>query len=155
MLADIESPHCGQIVIPRSFAGLMELYEQNYLRLRRIAPDLDSADEMISLAPGHLDLYLSVVERCSYTTFLRMTYRFDEDGRTLYEPDLHLRIYHDARTAEAQDRLDRHHHRIRNGESLAQKWRLNRFLYKWLGFCIHQGHRFEPVSPTCRRVRSL
>ncbi len=146
MLADTESVRCGQIVTPRSFAGLMELYEQNYLRLRRIAPDLDFADEMISIAPGHLDLYLSVVERCKYTTFLRMTYRFRHQDRLICEPDLHLRIYHDARTAEAQDRLDRQHHRIRNGETLEEKWRLNRFLYKWLGFSLHQGHRFEPIA---------
>jgi uncharacterized protein YqiB (DUF1249 family) len=146
MLADFESVRTGQIIRPRTFSGLMDLYEHNYLRIRRIVPDLDFADEMISLAPGHLDLYLSVQERCRYTTMLRMTYHIAHQGKTLIEPDVHIRIYHDARIAEVQDRVDRHQRRIYSGETLQQKWRLNRFLYKWLGYCIHQGHCFHPVS---------
>lgn len=146
MLADFESVKTGQIIKPRSFSGLMELYEQNYLRLRKIVPDLHIADEMISVTPGHIDLYLSVTERCKYTTSVVMTYRFEQDNEIILQPDMHLRIYHDARIAEAQDRLDRKHKRIYSGKTLQQKWKLNRFLYKWLGYCIHQGHYFHPVS---------
>ncbi len=146
MLADFESVRTGQIIIPRSFSGLMDLYEHNYLRLRKIVPDLEIADEMISVSPGHLDLYLSVSERCKYTTMLRMTYQFQQNGKTVCQPDMHIRIYHDARIAEVQDRLDRKHRRIYSGQTLEQKWKLNRFLYKWLGYCIFQGHYFHPVS---------
>ena len=74
----------------------MELYEQNYMRLRNIAPDLKVADEMISSVPGHQDLFLSITQRCRYTTMLRMTYQFEEEGKLLFEPDLHLKVYHDA-----------------------------------------------------------
>ena len=146
MLADFESVRTGQIIIPRSFSGLMDLYEHNYLRLRKIVPDLEIADEMISVSPGHLDLYLSVSERCKYTTMLRMTYQFQQNGKTVCQPDIHIRIYHVARIAEVQDRLDRKHRRIYSGQTLEQKWKLNRFLYKWLGYCIFQGHYFHPVS---------
>jgi uncharacterized protein len=147
MLADFESVKTGQIIKPRTFSGLMDLYEHNYLRIRKIVPDLDIADEMISVSPGHLDLYLSVLERCKYTTMLRMTYLFkDEDDEIIREPDMHLRIYHDANIAEVHDRLDRNHRRIYSGDTLQQKWRLNRFLYKWLGYCIFQGHCFHPIS---------
>ena len=146
MLADIESVKTGQIVYPRTFAGLMDLYEHNYLRLRRIVPDLDIADEMISVSPGHLDLYLSVKERCKFTTMLRMTYRFQHDDKLVCQPDMHIKIYHDARIAEVQDRLDKKHRRIYSGEDLQQKWKLNRFLYKWLGYCLHQDHYFHPMS---------
>ncbi len=146
MLADFESVRTGQIIIPRSFSGLMDLYEHNYLRLRKIVPDLEIAAEMISVSPGHLDLYLSVSERCKYTTMLRMTYQFQQNGKTVCQPDMHIRIYHDARIAEVQDRLDRKHRRIYSGQTLEQKWKLNRFLYKWLGYCIFQGHYFHPVS---------
>ncbi len=146
MLADFESVRTGQIIIPRSFSGLMDLYEHNYLRLRKIVPDLEIADEMISVSPGHLDLYLSVSERCKYTTMLRMTYQFQQNGKMVCQPDMHIRIYHDARIAEVQDRLDRKHRRIYSGQTLEQKWKLNRFLYKWLGYCIFQGHYFHPVS---------
>ncbi|MDJ0881892.1 MAG: DUF1249 domain-containing protein [Gammaproteobacteria bacterium] len=124
----------------------MDLYEHNYLRLRKIVPDLEIADEMISVSPGHLDLYLSVSERCKYTTMLRMTYQFQQNGKMVCQPDMHIRIYHDARIAEVQDRLDRKHRRIYSGQTLEQKWKLNRFLYKWLGYCIFQGHYFHPVS---------
>jgi uncharacterized protein YqiB (DUF1249 family) len=24
---------------------------------------------------------------------------------------------------------------------------MNRFLYKWLGFCLYQGHYFQPMKP--------
>lgn len=146
MLADFESVRTGQIIIPRTFSGLMDLYEHNYLRLRKIVPDLEIADEMISVSPGHMDLYLSVTERCKYTTMLRMTYLFKQDNKTIYQPDMHIKIYHDARNAEVQDRLDHKHRRIYSGNSLQQKWKLNRFLYKWLGYCIFQGHYFHPVS---------
>lgn len=145
MLADFESVKTGQIIKPRTFSGLMDLYEHNYLRIRKIVPDLDIADEMISLSPGHLDLYLSVTERCKYTTMLRMTYQFQQQGKLVYQPDLHIRIYHDACIAEVHDRLDRNHNRVYSGATLQQKWKLNRFLYKWLGYCIYQGHCFRPI----------
>ncbi len=154
MLADFESVKTGQIIKPRSFSGLMDLYEHNYMRLRKIVPDLEIADEMISLSPGHLDLYLTVEERCKYTTMLRMTYLFEEQGQTICQPDLHIRMYHDANIAEVHDRLDRNHRRIYSGETLQQKWKLNRFLYKWLGYCIFQGHCFHPVS-NLKRINSL
>lgn len=147
MLADFESVKTGQIIRPRSFSGLMDLYEHNYLRIRRIAPDLEIADEMISVSPGHLDLHLSVTERCKFTTMMRMTYHFDDpDQGIICQPDMHIRVYHDARIAEVQDRLDRQQRRIISGDTLQQKWKLNRFLYKWLGYCIFQGHYFHPVS---------
>ncbi len=146
MLADFESVKTGQIIKPRSFSGLMDLYEHNYLRLRKIAPDLDIADQMISVSPGHLDLFLDVEQRCKFTTMLRMTYRFQHQGQTVCQPDMHIRIYHDAHIAEAENRLDRHSRRVYSGETLQQKWRLNRFLYKWLGYCIFQGHCFHPIS---------
>jgi uncharacterized protein YqiB (DUF1249 family) len=135
---------------PRSFAALMDLYEYNYLRLKRIAPELDIADRMISVSDGHLDLYLDVTERCKFTTTIRLTYRFDQDGEQVLQPDMHIKIYHDARNAEVLDRLDRRHRRVYSGETLQEKWRMNRFLYKWLGYCIFQKHYFHPISRPAR-----
>jgi hypothetical protein len=148
MLAEATATTIGQTIKPRSFSALMDLYEHNYLRMRKIAPDLDIADRMVSVSAGHLDLYLDVEERCKYTTMLRMTYRFhdQEQDREILQPDIHIRIYHDAMIAEADNRLDRHSQRIYSGETLQQKWNLNRFLYKWVGYCLHQGHCFHPVS---------
>ena len=150
MLTTLYSAHKPVEIKPRSFAGLMDLYEYNYLRLKRIAPDLGIADRMISVSAGHLDLFLDVTERCRYTTMIRMTYRFEDGDRSICQPDMHIKVYHDARSAEVQDRLDRRHQRIYSGENLQEKWRLNRFLYKWLGYCIHQKHYFHPVSAPAR-----
>ena len=123
----------------------MELYEQNYMRLRNIAPDLKVADEMISTVPGHQDLYLSVTRRCPYTTMLRMTYQFDEGNRVLCEPDLHLKVYHDACVIEVQQFTSRSYGPMYIADLIDQKWRMNRFLYKWLGYCLYQGHYFHPM----------
>lgn len=146
MLIDLAPVRKGRFVHARSFAGLMELYEQNYLRLRNIAPDLTIANEMTSSVPGHHDLFMSVTRRCKYTTMLRMTYQFEEAGEVLFEPDLHLKIYHDARVVEVQQFQSRSRGPLYIAELIEQKWRMNRFLYKWLGYCLYQGHFFHPMQ---------
>ncbi len=146
MLLDFDSVQSGRSIEVRSFSGLMDLYEQNYLRLRKLAPDLSVADQMISSVAGHTDLYLSVRERCKYTTMLSMTYRFGEPGDYVFEPDLHLRVYHDARVVEVELFHQRKHGWVFNGYSLQHKWVMNRFLYKWFGFCVYQGHFFQPMT---------
>lgn len=146
MLLDLAPVRRGRFVNARSFAGLMELYEQNYIRLRNIVPDLAVADEMISTVPGHQDLHLSITRRCKYTTMLRMTYQFEEAGQTLFEPDLHLKIYHDARVIEVQQFQSRTYGPLSVTNMIDQKWMMNRFLYKWLGYCLHQGHYFHSMQ---------
>ncbi|MCP4333524.1 MAG: DUF1249 domain-containing protein [Gammaproteobacteria bacterium] len=145
MLLDLNPVRRGRDVNARSFAGLMELYEQNYLRLRNLAPDLKVADEMISSVHGHQDLYLSIMQRCRYTTMLRLTYRFEDEGEVLFEPDLHLKVYHDARVIEVQQFTSRAHGPLYVADMIEKKWMMNRFLFKWLGYCLHQGHYFQPM----------
>jgi len=146
VLLDLAPVRKGRFTHARSFAGLMELYEQNYIRLRNIVPDLAVADEMISSVPGHQDLYLSITQRCRYTTMLRMTYQFEDAGQTLFEPDLHLKICHDARVVEVQQFHSRTHGPLYVASMIEQKWMMNRFLYKWLGYCLRQGHYFHPMQ---------
>lgn len=140
---------------PRSFAALMELYEANYIRLRRLCPGLSSiAHRAVSSVPGALDLHLEILERRRYTTTLLLTYYFRcEDGPPRANPNLVVRLYHDARQAEVLSgscRRSRREIRVQElpwDSALACKWRLNRFLFKWLGYCLHQGHRFpEPAG---------
>ncbi len=135
---------------PRSFAGLMEMYEANYIRLRRLCPVMHLIEtHAVSAVTGALDLHLHIVERSPYTTTLRLTYQFQKGRKQQASPDLQVRIYHDARQAEV---LSRNCRRLGSEISAADlyedtellcKWRLNRFLYKWLGFCHHQGHLFS------------
>jgi uncharacterized protein YqiB (DUF1249 family) len=50
----------------KNFAGLMELYECNYIRLRNLVPDVDDMpDYVISRVEGVLDLHLRVVAMLS------------------------------------------------------------------------------------------
>ncbi|KAB2927913.1 MAG: DUF1249 domain-containing protein [Candidatus Contendobacter sp.] len=142
---------------PGTFAALMDLYERNYINIRRLLPVMPPARaERVSRAPGGLDLHLYVTERCRYTSELILTYQFgQDDGATIAEPNLRIRVYHDARQVEVIAAHPRHrptfaidalaHHRP-EGILLFTRWRTNRFLYKWLGYCLHQGHRFAASS---------
>ncbi len=128
----------------------MELYEQNYLQLRLLIPDLKRAEIStdVSKVPGCLPLYMQVIEKSPYTTTLRLTYRFvsanGRSSRASAEPDLMLRVYHDARTAEVVSGLIHgQQHVERKTRGLDNSWRLNRFLYKWLRYLHFRGHHFE------------
>ncbi len=132
------------------FGDLMELYEQNYVLLRLLIPDLKSAElqTRISTVEGCLPLYMQLIEKTPYTSTLRMTYRFvearDKDGvaRAEIEPNLMLRVYHDARTAEViSGHIHGQQHVERKTRGLDSSWQLNRFLYKWLRYLRHRGHR--------------
>ena len=135
----------------KNFAGLMEIYECNYIRMRNLVPEIDSLpDAVISRIDGVLDLHLRITERCRFTTTLNLTYYFtDPDGR-FPAPDMQVRMYHDAQVAEViacgRRRGRRHalYNRLFQSYTLAEKWRMNRFLQKWLGYCLMQGHRFVP-----------
>ncbi len=155
MLLELDSFRSVHTITPSSFSGLMDLYEQNYLRFRKLVPDLSIADQMISSVPGHSDLYLSVKLRCKYTTMLSMTYRFEKSGHYLFEPDLHFKVYHDARVVEVQHLLKRHYGLVENHRLMQHKWEMNRFLFKWLGFCLFQGHYFQPMKPYNNNINNI
>ena len=132
---------------PRSFAGLMNLYESNYVRFKKLAGNLKllrgiTRSEIENEAP----LVLSVVERARYTTILNMTYLFSENRITVSDPNLVVRIYHDARMAEAESCNDLPRHpalknlKIDAMDELARRWQRNMLLHKWLDYCVEQGH---------------
>lgn len=143
---------------PGSFSALMDLYERNYIQLRRLLPVMPPALTVrASQTPGGLDLYLRIIERCRYTSELTLTYQFShDDGPPVAEPDLRIRVYHDARLAEVMAAHSRRHTAFSTDladtgrvdrASLYLRWRINRFLYKWLSYCLRQGHCFiEPSS---------
>ena len=129
----------------------MELYECNYIRLRNLVPDVDvMPDVVISKIPSVLDLHLHVVERNKFTTTLNLTYYFSDEQGCFPAPDMRVRMYHDAQVGEViacgRRRGVRHaeYNRMYHTYSLVEKWYMNRFLQKWLGYCLMQGHRFVP-----------
>ena len=139
---------------PGTFAALMDLYERNYINMRRLIPAMPPASAVRrSRVSGNLDLHLQVVERNRYTSELRLTYQFaQDDGAILAEPNLRIRVYHDAQLAEVMAAQPRHYAAFTTdlllnahpkGVGLHPRWQINRFLFKWLTYCLRQGHRFD------------
>ena len=136
-----------------TFSALMDLYESNYINMRRLLPAIPTKPvDLVSRIPGNLDLHLGFIERFRYTSELSLTYRFVQHGKIFAEPDLRIRIYHDARLAEVLTAHLRHlpgfdaelpaTHQAADRLWLYRRWKINRFLFKWLHYCLRQGHRF-------------
>jgi uncharacterized protein YqiB (DUF1249 family) len=122
------------IAKPRSFVGLMALYESNYLRLLRLMPEVARLDGCFRS------------ERCKYTVTLSLTYHLETDDGLLIDPDMTVRVYLDGQLAEvlaigerqvhtALRRLVREHR-----DELDRRWRRNVVLNKWLDYLSEQGH---------------
>lgn len=139
--------------MPGAFSALMDLYERNYINIRRLLPVMPpQSASRVSQAPEGLDLHLRVIERRRYTSELILTYEFGRGhDAVIVEPNLRIRIYHDARLAEVMAAQLRRYPAFSMTVSnpsrtdltpLMVRWRVNRFLFKWLTYCLRQGHRF-------------
>jgi uncharacterized protein YqiB (DUF1249 family) len=133
----------------KSFAGLMALYEKNYIRFMQLVPQLEQlSEENCSLRTGDVSLHLHVLERSRFTTTCLLTYRLKDGEQEIQTPDLRIRIYHDARQAEVMccNRQDKDGYDWLDREAcistMQWRWRMNLFLYKWLNYCLKQGHGF-------------
>ena len=139
----------------RDIAGLIRIYEASYVRLLKLVPDLRACDRaMISRVAGALDLHLEIIECQPYTTSLVLTYRFPGQDGCVSEPNARINVYHDVRSAEVVSHCRRRKSRAIHSwtpgrmPELDRKWRMNRFLLKWLRFCTFQGHIFIPgITP--------
>lgn len=158
MIADsLIVPEC--IFRPGSFTGLMTLYESNYIKLSQLVSDFDAlptrrSEVAISRSDVDCDLHLQVRLREPYTTTLKLTYLFYPDvpdpqaQRPIPDPDLTVRVYHDARLVEAVRGRDQHqHHKLQelamaHSRELDWRWRNNMMLNKWLDYLLDMGHGF-------------
>jgi uncharacterized protein YqiB (DUF1249 family) len=135
------------IVKPKSFVGLMALYESNYLRLLRLIPEVDQLDGcFVSRVAGDCDLYVEVIETSRYTVTLSLTYRMQTDAGVLADPDITVRLYLDGKQAEVLDIGEKQRHAalrrlvFEHREELDRRWRFNVVLNKWLEYLSDQGH---------------
>jgi len=164
MIADsLIVPEC--IYRPGSFTGLMTLYESNYIKLSQLVPDFDSlpigqSEVTVSCSDVDHDLHLQVRLRERYTITLKLTYLFypnvsgAQAQPPIPDPDLTVRVYQDARLAEAVRVRDRHpHHKLQelaraHCRELDWRWRNNMMLNKWLDYLLEMGHGFaaRPVK---------
>jgi uncharacterized protein YqiB (DUF1249 family) len=132
-----------------SVGALLDLCEENYLLIMRLAPSLsDFAGCYCSSVYAHQDLHLEVLEQSRYTSLIHLTYYFDHHNGQQPDPNAVLKVYHDARQVEVVD-LTQHilpTQRLYEAPGLTNKWKANLFVGKWLAFCLHQGHRFDRTS---------
>ena len=135
------------IVKPRSFVGLMSLYESNYLRLLLLIPELERLDGCFrSRVAGDCDLYVEILERCRYTVTLSLTYQFDNEFGNVANPDMIVRAYLDGELAESMSlgggnrnaSLPRFN--ALRSRDLGARWKRNMILNKWLEYLRDQGH---------------
>lgn len=150
MLADsLIVPEC--IYRPGSFSGLMTVYESNFIKLKLLIAGLETPEAMMPQMVSHTDqdcdLYLEVLSRDPYTTTLKLTYWFLIDtSEAVPDPDLTLKVYHDARLVEAVAVKETHRHAmlrelaLRHSLELGRRWRRNIMLNKWLDYLLEMGH---------------
>jgi len=132
---------------PRSFVGLMAIYESNYLRLLRLIPEIHRLDGCFqSRVAGDCDLHVEILERCRYTLTLSLTYHFETDDGLLVDPDMTVRAYLDGQQAEVLAIGNTQRHAtlrkfvLEHRRELDQRWRRNVVLNKWLDYLTEQGH---------------
>lgn len=138
---------------------LQEVQEEIYRQLQLLIPD-DVAwhDSLASDVSGSPLLRMEILERHPYTTFMRLTYEFREGDDRTYAPDAHVRFYRDAHMAEAtsyntgQGCTRTAHPSYPAAHLLAQAWRRNRALDRWLDYLLRQGHSLETMKPATRAL---
>jgi uncharacterized protein YqiB (DUF1249 family) len=138
----------------------MALYEGNFIKLVALAPSLSLAGPAaaaradaapvptarISRTARDLDLHLAVDAVTRYTVDLRLTYLFEEPTGLAADPDLHLRMYLDARMVEVISWSVSHRHEVlrqlaaSSGRELDRRWSQNIMLGKWLDYLGDMGH---------------
>ncbi len=135
---------------PRTFAGLMELYERNYILLKLLFDDHDpGVIRAVHYPDRQHRLESALLERGRYTTTVRLTYSLlDRRGRPLAHPvRLKIRFYGDARQAELFHPA-RHLRSdaaaacgIAGKDTIAIRWALNKFLNELLVLFNRRGVR--------------
>lgn len=135
------------IIKPKSFVGLMALYESNYVRLLQLIPELGRLDGCFrSRVAGECDLHVEILERCRYTVTLSLTYFFASAGGAVADPDMTVRAYLDGQQAESMSvGSNRRHAELRrllhkHRPELEARWQRNVVLNKWLEYLSDQGH---------------
>lgn len=131
-------------VYRQSLPKYMSMCEQNYFRIMQLMPANEAVDESREILVGHFHFKIEVVESTKYTSLIRFS-QLGENIIGFIRPDLHVRVYHDARMAEVicQD----YHSRIRPSYDYPnpqmrqkdEKYQINAFLLDWLDYCISHG----------------
>ena len=133
--------------------------DANYLRLMKLLPDLCDTDDRaigLDLLTGSTMVHLCVVERCPYTTTVRLQQgapaRFLPEGAMFRAPAMTVRLYHDARTAEVTEyQNERGFQPVYAYPNLGmrlpdEKAQINKLLSELLSFYLLAGTSTQPVT---------
>ena len=135
----------ADLLRPRSLAVLMGIYEVNYRRLLDLLGEPARWSQRFSLhLEGRPVLHVEVKKRARYTVDMVMTHLFDDERL----PDLTVRLYSDARLAEAVPASGAKL-RAQPMARLPERWRANLLLYKWLEYCLDATRPTTLISETC------
>ncbi len=81
---------------------LQDLQTEIFRQLQLLIPDqVAHYDSFQSQVHGSPLLRMDILERHPYTHFVRLTYQFNDKDSLEIAPDAHIRVYNDARLAEA------------------------------------------------------
>ncbi|HET6631767.1 MAG TPA: DUF1249 domain-containing protein [Rhodanobacteraceae bacterium] len=133
--------------LPSRFGYLMGLYAENYHRLARLfAPQRLREGCYRSSVDDGLDVRVRVLERAPYTVDVELSYTTVDGETGLPVPSAQLRVYLDARVAEAMHcepgrRLWEVLGPLPHARSVMQhRMRMATFLNRWLEYLAEQGH---------------
>ena len=142
--------------IPRisRLGWLMGLYAENHALLQRLfAPAGLPCGRHVSSVGDGLDVMLDIEARHRYTTELRLTYAMPDPVTGEPDPSAYLRLYNDARQAEAthcyvgrrwQDVIGMY---PPPAQVIGHRMRMNTFLGKWLEYLADRGHGTATLRP--------
>lgn len=143
------------IYVPDLVADMAEC-DANYIRLRKLFPDMDSEDAMQfgiqTKTHEGATVAIQIKERCPFTSMVSVDVSSEQDKPLIRWPYLELRVYHDVRSAEVI-RFERHRNfRYRYStpnENMFQpdeKSQINKYLGELLNYCIEHGYSLKPVE---------
>lgn len=123
-------------------------YEDNYEKLIRLIPDLESGKfEAKKLkADGFMDLNVDLLLCEKHRILVALSHYYKHpSGDMIADPDMELAVYPDRKMAEALSYQDMFgYRRVYPSEDqvdLRAKQELNSFLSQWLSNLLSQGHR--------------
>ena len=138
--------------IDKSFC-LEQLCAANYQKLFRLIPNLQAITESsLTSTSQQSPLQLKIIERTPYTLTIELSHCFLDNDTSLSLPAVIIRIYLDAKLAEALSDYARDPVSQVFADASASKaimdykWRLNYFLQKWLDHCLQQPYNFDGVA---------
>lgn len=124
--------------------------EANYARLMQLFPDYEQNNRR-EFHLGDARVTLEVIERCRYTTIMRL-HQQQAEGGWLDSLRVEVRAYHDAHmlevgTFQSHRRLQpRYSYPNEHMYHQDEKSQQNRFLAEWLEHCLHNGHSSQAIA---------